>query len=56
MEGLCSLDQTGAITLCNASFLRMTGFQRREEVIGKDFHAAFATDWDGCGQSGSSWS
>jgi len=37
-EGFCSLDRNGAITWCNASFLHMIGFQRAEEVIGKDFH------------------
>jgi PAS domain S-box-containing protein len=37
-EGFCSIDKNGAVTLCNASFLRMTGFERDQEVIGKDFH------------------
>ncbi len=35
-EGLCSIDRQGAIILCNASFLRMTGFRRNDEVLGKD--------------------
>jgi PAS domain S-box-containing protein len=37
-EGLCSIDREGTITLCNSSFLSMTGFRRSEEVIGKDFY------------------
>jgi PAS domain S-box-containing protein len=37
-EGLCAIDPAGAITFCNASFLRMTGFRIREEVIGQDYH------------------
>jgi PAS domain S-box-containing protein len=36
--GLCLIDRTGAIRMCNASFLRLTGFQRSEEVLGRDFH------------------
>jgi PAS domain S-box-containing protein len=37
-EGLCSIDREGTITLCNSSFLSMTGFRRSEEVIGKVFY------------------
>ncbi len=37
-EGFCSIDREGAITWCNASFLRMTGFERKDEVVGRDFH------------------
>jgi PAS domain S-box-containing protein len=37
-EGLCSIDREGTITLCNSSFLSMTGFRRNDEVIGKDFY------------------
>lgn len=37
-EGFCSTDKDGAVTFCNAAFLRMTGFARQEQVIGQDFH------------------
>jgi PAS domain S-box-containing protein len=37
-EGLCSINREGVITLCNASFLRMTGFGQDDDVLGKDFH------------------
>ena len=36
-EGFCSIDRRGAITLSNASFLSMMGFQRHDQVLGKDF-------------------
>ncbi|HEX2138835.1 MAG TPA: PAS domain S-box protein [Woeseiaceae bacterium] len=37
-EGIYCLDVDGLVTLCNASFRRMLGFEREEEVIGKDIH------------------
>lgn len=36
-EAFCSIDKNGVLTLCNASFLRMTRFARDGEVIGEDF-------------------
>lgn len=37
-QAICSIDTKGAITFCNASFLRILGYRQNEEVIGKDFH------------------
>ncbi|HEX2136364.1 MAG TPA: PAS domain S-box protein [Microvirga sp.] len=37
-EGMYCIDRNGLVTLCNAAFLRMLGFAREEEVIGKDAH------------------
>ena len=37
-EGLYCIDRAGRLTLCNAAFLRMLGFEREQDVIGKDIH------------------
>ena len=37
-EGFYCIDRDGAITLCNAAFLRMLAFEREEDVLGKDAH------------------
>lgn len=37
-DGIYCVDRHGATTLCNASFLRMLGFEREEDVIGKKLH------------------
>src|SRR5579883_1672354 len=37
-EGFCAIDRHGAITLCNASFLRMTAFEKNDDVLGKDLY------------------
>ncbi|HYI40348.1 MAG TPA: chemotaxis protein CheB [Allosphingosinicella sp.] len=37
-DGIYCVDRDGATTLCNASFLRMLGFGREEEVIGCKLH------------------
>jgi PAS domain S-box-containing protein len=37
-DGFYCIDRDGLTTLCNAAFLRMLGFQREEDVIGRDLH------------------
>jgi PAS domain S-box-containing protein len=37
-DGFYCVDREGKTTLCNAAFLRMLGFEREEEVLGKDMH------------------
>jgi PAS domain S-box-containing protein len=37
-EGIYCVDREGKTTLCNAAFLRMLGFQREEDALGKDLH------------------
>ena len=37
-DGFYCIDRNGLTTLCNAAFLRMLGFQREQDVIGKDLH------------------
>jgi PAS domain S-box-containing protein len=37
-EAVCGLDLDGACTFVNPAFLRLTGFQRLEDVIGKPLH------------------
>jgi two-component system CheB/CheR fusion protein len=37
-DAIYCVDREGLTTLCNASFLRLLGFDRQEEVIGKDLH------------------
>jgi PAS domain S-box-containing protein len=37
-DGLYCVDRDGKLTLCNAAFLRMLGFRREEEAIGRDLH------------------
>jgi two-component system CheB/CheR fusion protein len=37
-DAIYCVDRDGATTLCNASFLRMTGFAREEDVIGRKLH------------------
>ncbi|MFC4161357.1 PAS domain S-box protein [Chitinimonas lacunae] len=38
-EGFYSLDRDGCATFCNASFVRMLGYQWAEEVIGRRLHS-----------------
>ena len=37
-DGFYGVDRDGATTICNAAFLRMLGYKRQEEVIGKKLH------------------
>lgn len=37
-EGFYSIDRDGVTTLCNATFLRMLGFEREEDAIGRKLH------------------
>jgi PAS domain S-box-containing protein len=37
-EGFYSVDRNGLTTLCNAPFLRMLGFEREEDALGKKLH------------------
>jgi PAS domain S-box-containing protein len=38
-EGFYAVDRHGAATLCNAAFLRMLGFARAEDAIGRKLHS-----------------
>ncbi|WP_161988997.1 hybrid sensor histidine kinase/response regulator [Sphingomonas glacialis] len=38
MEGFYAVDTEGVTTLCNAAFLRMMGFAREEDVLGRKLH------------------
>ncbi len=38
-EGFYCVDREGMTTLCNSAFLRMLGFEREADVIGRDLHA-----------------
>lgn len=38
-DAIFCVDRQGLPTLCNAAFMRMLGFEREEDVIGKDLHA-----------------
>ncbi|APX89185.1 hypothetical protein BV394_05195 [Brevirhabdus pacifica] len=38
-DGFYAVDRNGATTRCNAAFLRMLGFDKEEDVIGKQLHA-----------------
>jgi two-component system CheB/CheR fusion protein len=38
-DAIFCVEREGLPTLCNAAFMRMLGFEREEEVIGKDLHA-----------------
>ncbi|MGN6207956.1 PAS domain S-box protein [Asticcacaulis sp.] len=38
VEGVCTLDRQGRITMCNAAFLRMFGFSETDTVIGTVLH------------------
>ncbi|MEK0084754.1 PAS domain S-box protein [Benzoatithermus flavus] len=38
-DGFYCVDREGRTTLCNAAFLRMLGFERAEDVIGRQLHA-----------------
>lgn len=37
-EGFYSIDRAGATIMCNTAFLKMLGFAREEDVIGKKLH------------------
>lgn len=37
-DGFYCVDRDGKTTLCNAAFLRMLGFEREEDVLGRDMH------------------
>ena len=38
-DAIFCIDQDGVTTLCNAAFLRMLGFERQEDAIGRKLHA-----------------
>jgi len=38
-EGFYCVDREGTTTLCNSAFLRMLGFEREADVLGRDLHA-----------------
>lgn len=38
-DGFYAVDKAGYTTRCNAAFLRMLGFEKEEDVIGKQLHA-----------------
>jgi len=38
VEGLYGVDRNGVTTFCNAAFLRMMGFAREEDAIGRKLH------------------
>ena len=38
-DGFYGVDREGATTFCNAAFLRLLGYEREEEVIGKKLHS-----------------
>jgi len=38
-EGFYCVDREGMTTLCNSAFLRMLGFEREADAIGRDLHA-----------------
>lgn len=38
MEGFYAVDTDGVTTLCNAAFLRMMGFAREEDALGRKLH------------------
>ena len=38
MEGFYAVDHDGVAILCNAAFLRMLGFEREEDVVGRTLH------------------
>jgi PAS domain S-box-containing protein len=37
-DGFYCIDRDGVSTFCNAAFLRLFGFEREEDVLGKDLH------------------
>ena len=37
-DGFYCVDRDGKATLCNAAFLRMLGYEREEDVLGRDVH------------------
>ena len=37
-DGLYCINREGIVTLCNAAFLRMLGFAREEDAVGRDVH------------------
>lgn len=37
-DGLYVMQPDGAVTLCNAAFRRMLGFEREEDALGRDLH------------------
>ncbi len=38
VEGVCTMDQQGRVTMCNAAFMRMFGFGESDTVIGAVLH------------------
>jgi PAS domain S-box-containing protein len=38
VEGVCTMDSEGRITMCNAAFLRMFGFDENDRIIGSSLH------------------
>ena len=55
-EGFYCVDRAGRATLCNTGFLRMLGYEREQDVLGKDMHdlihrslpEGFSHDKDDC--------
>src|SRR5580692_3233351 len=37
-DGIYCVDRDGTTTLCNAAFLHMLGFARKEDAVGKKLH------------------
>lgn len=37
-DGFCTVDREGHMALCNAAFVRMLGYEREEDVLGRDLH------------------
>ncbi|NUU01450.1 hybrid sensor histidine kinase/response regulator [Herbaspirillum robiniae] len=37
-QGFYSIDREGRVTLCNAAFIRMLGFQNEKDVLGRSMH------------------
>jgi PAS domain S-box-containing protein len=37
-DGLYCIDRDGVVTLCNSAFVRMLGFSREEDALGRDLH------------------
>ncbi|HYE90048.1 MAG TPA: PAS domain-containing protein, partial [Terriglobales bacterium] len=46
-DGLYCIDRDGKATLCNTAFVRMLGFEREEDILGKDVHELIHRREDG---------
>jgi PAS domain S-box-containing protein len=38
VEGVCTMDREGRVTMCNAAFMRMFGFSEEDKVISSSLH------------------